>query len=495
MKKLVSLFIALMLLLTMAAPALAAQGTNDNSGKITIDNAVDGQTYTIYQILSLESYNNESKAYAYKATSAWKDFVESEAIKGEYLSTDNQGYVTWVGNADAATFAKLAQVYAKYNKIKSQGTEKAARDDGSSSCTVEFTGLNLGYYLVDSTLGTLCSLDTTDNEVTIKEKNVTPTNEKAVKEDSTDKFGPTNDADIGQAVEFKSTITAQAGAENYVFHDKMSGGLTYKEVTRITLNDTKIDTNYYTVKTTGLSDVCTFEVVFTQDFCDTLKANDKIVIEYTATLNENAVVGLPGNPNESKLSYGHSSDTSTSNKNTTPPSKTITYTWDMGVLKYANGNEQTVLKDAQFVLLNSDKTQVATIVGGKLYLWIDVSTADKDGNIEWPDGSILTTDENGKIKINGLDTDTYYLREIKAPDGYNKLAEDVKVEITGATKSTDDNNLTYIPLIEKVNNQSGAELPSTGGIGTTIFYVVGGTMVLVAVVLLVTKKKMSVNKD
>lgn len=492
MKKFISLFIALMLLLIMAAPALAAQGTNSTSGTITIANAAEGHTYTIYQILQLESYNTEANAYAYKATEAWEDFIKSDAIKDVYLSTDDEGYVTWVKGADAAAFAKLAQAYAKEHAIGNQGSEKAVKAESSDTITVKFEKLNLGYYLVDSTLGTLCSLDTTDPDVTIQEKNGTPTNKKTVKEDSTDNFRATNDADIGQVVEFQSTITAQAGAENYVFHDTMSAGLTYKEVTGITLNGTAVDTKYYTVKTSDLTDKCTFEVSFTQDFCDTLKTNDKIVISYTATVNENAVIGLNGNPNESRLSYGDSSNTSS---NTTPPSKTITYVWDMDVLKYANGDESKVLKDAQFVLLNNNKTMVATVVNGKLTGWVNVPTADEDGTITLPDNTTLTTDENGKIEIDGLDSDTYYLREIKAPNGYNKLANDVEVKITGATKKENTEDLVYTTVIAKVNNQSGAELPSTGGIGTTIFYVVGGAMVLVAVVLLVTRKKMSVNKD
>ena len=158
-------------------------------------------------------------------------------------------------------------------------------------------------------MGTLCSLDTTNPTVTIKEKNAEPTNVKTVQEDSTGNYGDKNDADIGQTVNFQSTITAQAGAENYVFHDKMSIGLTYGSVTGVTLNGTPVNAENYTVKTKDLTDDCTFEVVFTKAFCDTLKANDKIVISYTATVNENAEVGNVGNPNESKVSYGENGTT------------------------------------------------------------------------------------------------------------------------------------------------------------------------------------------
>lgn len=473
-KKFASLLLALVMVFGLAITA-SAEG---ETGSITINDAVVGQTYTIYQILDLESYNASANAYAYKATKAWDNFINSEGIKGTYVNVDAQGYVTWKDGADAAAFAKAAQKYAKDNSIGNQGSVTA------TTTTVSFTGLDLGYYLVDTTLGTLCSLDTTNPSVVMQEKNEVPTNVKTVEEDSTGNYGEKNDADIGQTVNFKSTITAQAGAENYVFHDTMSAGLTYTDVTGITLNGTAVDASNYTVVTEGLTDGCTFEVRFTQAFCDTLKANDKIVISYTATVNKNAVVGLPGNPNTSKVSYGDRSNTKT-----TPDSTTTTYTWDLDVLKYANGDESKVLKDAKFVLLNSAKTKVATVVNGKLTGWVDVPAAGADGTITWPENTVLTTDASGKIEIDGLDADTYYLREVEAPAGYNKLPSDVQVTITGAT--TVDGELTYTTVVAKINNQSGTELPSTGGIGTTIFYVVGGILVVGAVVLLVARKRVN----
>lgn len=474
-KRIAGFVLALVMVLALSVGAFAAAV---NEGSITIDNAITGQTYTIYEILHLESYNKESNAYSYKATAAWKDFVESQDIKDTYLVTNDQGYVTWAASADTAAFAKLAQAYAA-NLSGNQGQIKA------TSATVVFDNLDLGYYLVDSTLGTLCSLDTTNPDVTIKEKNAEPTNEKEVEEDSINTYGKTNDADIGQTVNFKSTITAQAGAENYLFHDKMSAGLTFDAVTKVTLNKATVDTANYQVVTTGLTDDCTFEVRFTQAFCDTLKANDQLVIEYTAKLNENAVVGVEGNPNESKIEYGQSDKTTT-----TPPSTTTTYTWDLDVLKYGNNNKGNVLKDAQFVLLNKEKKQVAIVANGKLTGWENVPAAGEDGTVTWPANTVLTTNAQGKIKISGLDSDTYYLREIKAPAGYNTLKEDVEVVITGATKAEGSATLTYTTVVAEINNQSGTELPSTGGMGTTVFYILGSVLVLGAAVVLVTRKRM-----
>ena len=158
-------FLALLLALTMALTLSIAVFADGETGSITIDNAVNGQTYTIYRLLDLESYNAQSGAYAYKAAAKWSAFVDSNDVKGIYLNVDKQGYVTWVAGADAAAFAKLAQKYAADNAIANEGSQKAA---GTS---VKFETLQLGYYLVDSTLGTLCSLDTTNPTVTIKEKN------------------------------------------------------------------------------------------------------------------------------------------------------------------------------------------------------------------------------------------------------------------------------------------------------------------------------------
>lgn len=471
-QKLVGLLLALVMVFAMSA-AMA------ETGSITINDAVVGQTYTIYEILDLESYNESAKAYAYKATTAWNTFINSDKIKGTYVNVDDQGYVTWKDGADAAAFAKAAQKYAKDNSIANQGSVTA------TTTTVSFTGLDLGYYLVDTTLGTLCSLDTTNPDVVMKEKNEAPTNVKTVEEDSTGNYGEKNDADIGQTVNFKSTITAQAGAENYVFHDTMSAGLTYTGVTGITLNGTAVDaTSNYTV-TAPAADGDTFDVTFTQAFCDTLKANDQIVISYTATVNENAKVGSAGNPNESKLSYGEINETTSKPIGTTPPSKTTTYTWDVDVFKYTmNGDTEKALAGATFTLSkNADGSNPIALVseGNNVYR---VAKTGETGTV-----TEVTTDATGKFTIKGLDADTYYLTETAAPAGYNKLAGPVTIVIgeNGVVNGTDEAPQGVDEV--KILNQTGAELPSTGGIGTTIFYVIGGVLVIGAAALLIAKRK------
>ena len=474
-KKLASVLLALIMALALTATAFAAQEGPLTGGSITINDAVPGQTYNAYQILYLESYNASTNAYSYKATTAWSTFINSDAIKGTYVEVDAQGYVTWKDGADAAAFAKAAQKYAKDNSITNQGSVTA------TSTTVSFTGLDLGYYLVDTTLGTLCSLDTTNPDVVMEEKNEVPTNVKTVEEDSTGNYGEKNDADIGQTVNFKSTITAQAGAENYVFHDTMSAGLTYTGVTGVTLNNATVAESNYTVVTEGLTDGCTFEVRFTQAFCDTLKANDQIVISYTATLNENAVIAGEGNPNTSKVSYGDSSNTKY-----TPDSQTKTYTWKIDVFKYTkDGETEKALADAKFTLSkNADGSNPIALVSEGNNVYRVAKTGETDTVTE------ITTDATGKFTVKGLDADTYYLTETAAPAGYNKLADPVTIVIdeNGVVNGTTEAPQGVDEV--KVLNQTGAQLPSTGGIGTTLFYVVGGVLVVGAAVLLVTKKRM-----
>ena len=481
-KKFAGFLLALVMVFSLATTAFAAQQGTLTGGSITINDAVPGQTYNAYQILYLESYNKDSGAYAYKANSAWETWLKTQT---SYVSFDAQGYVTWKDSADVAAFAKLVQVEAAKMTADATATAPAAAE-GATYSTVEFKNLKLGYYLVDTTLGTLCSLDTTNPDVVMEEKNEVPANVKTVEEDSkvgkegVDAWGSTNDADIGQTVNFKSTITAQAGAENYVFHDKMSAGLTYTDVTGITLNGTAVDASSYTV-TAPAADGDTFDVTFTQAFCDTLKANDQIVISYTAVLNENAVIAGAGNPNTSKLSYGEINETTGKPSGITPDSETVTYTWDLDVLKYAkSGETETPLAGAKFTLSKNaaGSSPIALVSEGN-----NVYRVAKTGTV-----TEITTDATGKFTIKGLDADTYFLTETAAPAGYNKLAGPITVVI-GENGAVSVDSVTVSEV--KVLNQSGTELPSTGGTGTTIFYVLGSILVLGAVVLLVTKKRMS----
>ena len=474
-RQILSLVLALVMVMGLAATAFAEEGGETaTKGSITITNALKGETYNAYQILYLESYDAVKETYAYKANPAWEEWLKTQT---DYVSFNPQGYVTWVEGASAADFAKAA---------KGQLSGKTA--DGSVKATANgpatITNLGLGYYLVDSTVGALCELNTTKPGVEITDKNPTPTIKKEVQEDSDDSWGDVNDADIGQTVNFKSTVSAKPGARKYVVHDKMDAALEFVGVTSITAGSKTLTVGAesdYTVVTTGLTDECTFHIVFTESYLNSIAANTDIVINYTAKLTRSAVAGT-GYVNETWLDYGDNQHTE--------HDTTTTYTWKLPIYKYhKDGETKKALAVAEFILYKgSEENRVyAQVTDGKLTGWTRTKT----------EATKLVSGDDGMIAVEGLDADTYYLEETKAPGGYNKLAGPVKVEISH-TVSAEGADMTHtlkqdatdVGKVE-IENKSGTELPNTGGIGTTIFYVLGSILVIGAVVLLITKKRMS----
>lgn len=484
-KKLLGLLLALTLSLTLCLPAFAVSGTNNNGGSITINDAVEGHTYKAYQIFVLESYNTEADgngAYAYKANSVWEPWLKQQT---QYVNIDAQGYVTWGQNADAAAFAKAALAHAEDARISPTATKTApAPATGAQYSTVTFTGLNLGYYLVDTTLGTLCSLDTTAPSVEMFEKNEPPHINKQVKEDSTGNWGEENTAEIGDTVEFKTTISAKMGAESYVLHDAMSAGLTLDPDSITVANLTKgndANSGDYHVVTTGLNDGCTFEVHFHQSYLDTITADTSIVVTYKAVVNENAVVHPSGNPNGTKLEYGDENNTKV-----TPPDETKTYTFKVDVVKTDDKNK--VLDGVQFKLYDA-KTGGNEIALVKLSNGVYRLAKDGENGVEY-----ITT-VNGQLEIKGFDANTnYYLEETKAPDGYHKLAERVEIAVKEANLEASVSNDTWQSGGVHVVNTPGKELPSTGGMGTALFYIGGGVLVVGAAALFVLKKRKDTGK-
>lgn len=472
MKKIASLLLVLAMALTMNVSVFAASGTSaTNKGTITINNPVEGETYNIYQMFELESYNTETKSYSYKITTDWQEFVTTGAGK-DYFTIEN-GYVritdgVTVSDTQAEALAKDALAYAKAKKLSPVAT---LPKDGSYVAK----DLPLGYYLVDSSLGTLCGLTSTAPDVEINEKNSAPTIEKKVKEG--DQWVDANDASIGDTVEFKATVSAKKGAVGYVIHDKMSEGLTLN-ADSIKVEGAVKDTDY-TVKTSGLTDDCTFEITFTQSYLDKITGDTDIVITYSAILNEKAVISTGVNTNDVKLNYGDESKSETEWDQT----ETSTYMFDLVKTKEDN----TVLNDAEFKLYDAQ-------TGGKEIALVKVSenvyrvaTEAEKGESDFTAATITV----GKATIQGLDSGTYWLEETKAPAGYNKLSERVEVKINKANNTATIETDKYVSGGVKVVNKTGTELPSTGGMGTKIFYVLGSVLVLGAVVLLITKKRMS----
>ena len=500
-KKIAAIMLSVMMVLGMCSVVGAAETSGTSAtkdGKITIKNAVPEQTYTIYQILELESFSDKTATepnsgnYAYKATTKWKSFVESEIGK-TYLKTDGSGYVTWVKNADSAAFAKAALDYAKKQTPSiAEKTESAPKATGeSTTSTVIFNNLSLGYYLVDSSVGALCSLDTTAKEVEIQEKNGVPSVEKKIVEDTGLK--DSNTASIGDTIKFQTTITAQPGAQNYVLHDKMSDGLTFNGIESVKVGKNELSTTAdYAVESPG--DGCTFHITFTPAYCESIKATTTIIVTYSATLNEKAEIGkTTGNTNTTYLKYGDSSKTQ--------DSTTTTYTFEIPVLKYTNKGTlatEKPLANAKFKLSKDENGKTP------IYL-VDITKTGDSDNIyrvakatEDPSITKITeiiTPDSGKLRIQGLDEGIYYLTETKQPDGYNILKEAIRIDIDK------DGNIKYASKSETLNpmtsggdvkvlNQTGSLLPSTGGMGTTLFYIFGAILVIGSGVVLITKKRM-----
>lgn len=492
-KKIAAIMFAFMMVVSMSTN-VSAEGTNN--GTITINNAVDGQTYTIYKLLDLESYTpdpgTDDGIYSYKPNKLWKNFIETavDSASTNYFKINENGYATWNGDTTdsrKAEFAQKALAYAKDEAHPIAGDPRK-KEEGK---TLTFTNLSLGYYLVDSSVGTLCSLDTTKPAATIQEKNGVPSVDKIITSGGVvSADGKSNSASIGDTVNFKTTITAQPGAQNYVLHDKMTEGLTFdKNSINVSLHkkatnadETLVTNTDYNVETINLKDTdlkCTFHINFTQTLCNRLAADDTITVTYSATLNDKAVIGSTGNVNETKLNYGDSKETT--------ESKTHTFTYDIPVFKYTmKDNVKTGLEHAKFTLsLNEDG---ANSIKFKESNENNKYIKDETGAI-----TEVESPQDGKLTFEGLGAGTYYLTETKQPDGYNKLAKSVKIEMdaNGTIKVDGKSTLESeeSKRLVEVENKTGTVLPSTGGMGTTMIYLVGAVLVLGSGVVLATKRR------
>ena len=481
MKKLFAVLLAITLVLSMGTIALAA-----DTGKITITNAVDGAKYEIYKMLGFAPSNAEGTKGIYTIETGWDNFFSTAPATDYFVVTENAGQKTVVLKEGVTevdqTLAKAAIAYAEENSIAATKTEPA------TGTSVEFTGLALGYYAIDTSLGTLCALTNTNSDFTAVEKNEKPGIDKYVQEDSEmanadEGWGKVNDADIDQKVNYKSTVTVGLGATNYVMHDTMEAGLTFNNDVVVKLADgTVVDAANYTVVYPA-TDGHTFDVKFNNDFIAGLAQGTKFTVYYSATLNEKANIVTDGNDNTVYLSYGEDSTWETAEH------KTTTYTWKMDVLKYTmDGTNKVSLAGAKFQLLDKDGNAIKfTQVAGAA---VPTYKVDAEGTV-----TEITTDKNGKFEFVGLDEGTYQLHETEAPEGYNKLAADIEVVITS---TYDEAALTATykinsadPATIEVENKTGGLLPETGGIGTTIFYVIGGLLMVAAAVLLISKKRMA----
>lgn len=326
------------------------------------------------------------------------------------------------------------------------------------------------------------------------------------------------DWDIGDAVPFKLIGTlpsrlADYETYKYIFHDTLSTGLSYNNDAKVyVVNDegrTEV-TAQFSIQSSGNSLTVTCNDV--KSLTDvTVDADSQIVVEYTAVLNTDATIGKTGNPNEVYLEFSNKPDSSgagdSDNTGETPSDKVIVFTYELDTVKVDGSDNVTKLENAKFTLQrSSDNMYVQVDSNGKVTGWTNSSEQ----------ATVLTSDENGLFKVIGIEDGEYILTETEAPQGYNKLTSPITVTLTATTSNGQDWNgtsdaLTNLTVTSKVGdsnavggtasadtgiaeitvaNNTGAELPSTGGIGTTIFYVSGGALVVGSGILLIAKKRM-----
>ena len=489
LKKVLALCLAAILLLALS-PAAFADGETAN---VTIKGAAYGETYNFYKMFSVNSVvtEGEKTLISYEVNPLWADFFATGAAGSTYITLEN-GNPTWTGESTAAAYEAFAKAAFAYVGQKNLTADRAARFDGPGDKigqTGDFTvnDLPLGYYLVDTSLGALLSLGSAHTNVEIKEKNDVPTFKKEV-QDSAGNWGSSNTAKIGDTVNFKSEFTIGKGNDyDYFFKDTMSDGLTPDNSTITvqvqpkngTLSGVTKSETTYTDLTKGEADTFTFGLKFAQAFIEQYREGT-VVITYSAVLNERAKID-DANPNDATLTYNDK----------TLKGHTDTYTYQFDLVKYytdANGSKK-LLKNAEFKLFENADGSGNAIKFVKNEAGTEYRVAKQDEETVATDTIVTLGTE--KINIKGLDKKTYYLEETKAPGGYNKLKQRVEVNLTNGSLKADADN-TFNNGVQ-VENKSGTTLPSTGGMGTTLFYVVGGLLMVCAVVLLVTKKRMEKN--
>ena len=496
MKKLMTLLAVLTLALAMAVPAFAE--TTTTTYTITINNGTG--TYAAYQIFKGDLHDNtlSNIEWGDNVTTAGQAALGNAAEKAETIT----------GETEAKAFASEVAQYLT--------------DPAAGTGTNSITDLAAGYYLIKNTdvetgeVFTDYILQVVKN-VTVQPKSGKPTLDKQIKHNETGEWGVVGDNQIGDTVEFRTitTVPIVSGYTEYtyVIYDEMSAGLTSNvknenDVT-IKVNDTtELDKKYYTV-TVDEKNANKFTV--TVDVLKAIQDNkmytgNKLYTYYTGILNENAKVYKDGKQeNKAYLEYSNNPhDNTTTNK--TPEKVVYDWTFKMEVNKI-DGESNAPLSDAKFVLSKNGNCSLGTIgddgTPSNTTDLIDlIENSDGSYTVAPADytGSVVNVMTAGKITIKGLDDATeYYLYETKAPAGYNRLTDAVKFKITATYNDTGDsytsvtaavNDVEQSSVSVQVANNKGSTLPSTGGIGTTLFYVVGGGLMVAAIVLLVTKKRM-----
>ncbi len=514
-KKIAGLFLVMVMAVSMAMSALAAN--------VTVPGGIlEGHTYKAYQVLKGTQGENEDAL----GDAEWGTGIDET----EFLKALKENGVTGATFAACVTALDVAEALGKVSSNSTIANEVAqiAYDHKTTVGTPLVSGeneLEPGYYLIvdetsigddeDAVYNAAILQVTDDIEITIKTDK--PSVSKKVQEnsdkyDEDDGFGAgyndVADYNIGDTVPFAFYSTApdmsQFESYRYVFHDVMEEGLTFNKDVKVTIAGTELSEDQFSVNLEP-EDGCTFEVVIA-DLKLLAKQGDEIRVDFTADLNEKAEIGLDGNTNKVRLEYSNNPNESGTGK--TAWDEVIVFTYELDVTKVDKEDQDVTLKDAEFKLRNEAGKWVIVDEDAKVTGWADTEEG----------GSVLKSDKDGFFKVIGLDDGVYYLKETKAPSGYNILTKEIILTVEATTNNgqtwtngipadaltalavkvqiQDDSNITTnegdtetgIVGVTVVNNK-GAILPGTGGIGTTIFYVIGGAMTLGSAGMFVMKRR------
>ena len=474
--KILALAIALIMALSLSVAAFAATITKnpaDLTGPASITvhmptpqgDAADN-IYKIYKVFDAVSAadgdENTPSAITYT-------LVDGKTTPPAGFTVDAQGRVTYVGTGTDGnlTDADINNIKGYVTDADLVATVNTTVDD--SQFTVE--GLPYGYYYITTTTGTVVTVDSTNPNADVNDKNeVPPVNKQITGATSYDEDGKKALAQVGTDVDFTATVTKKAGAEKYTYHDTMTSGLTYKpETLSIKVGGVEVPASNYTV--TAPAGTETFKVEFKDSYIKTLADETDIVITYSATINESALT-LDPEKNTAYLSYGNEDG-----ENHTPPTEVEVYNAQISVNKENDKGEP--LAGAGFVLQNAEGKYYK--LNGTTVTWVD--------SIDEADEHFSADGENGTTKgavdpFTGIANGTYTLIEKTVPGGYNKVGADPTFTIAEHDYTAE--NLEQSATVE---NESGVVLPSTGGIGTTIFYIVGAVLVVGAAVVLIVKRR------
>ena len=469
MRKLFTVLLAMVMTLALAVPAFAAEPT----GSITITNPQEGRVYTAYKIFDV-IYSGDNHSYTIR-----KDSLAYQTVK-EYADTIGNGLtLTDVANTNkcnvATTNAFSPAAFAKYLKEHSTalgtGTPFSKVDN-----TMKASGLDLGYYFVSGTSGTVCELATA-KDVKIHDKNEAPEIKKTVDDND-------GTVEVGQKLTYTITgkVPSTKGYTEYTYEvtDTMSEGLTFNKDVKVTIDGTDVTDAATITYDVDDNKNCFKASVNMKDYQEQIDA--PVLITYTATVNENAIQ-RDKETNTATLKYSDNPADKNSFKESSV--EVEVFSFNIVINKYADGNENTKLKDAKFVLKNNDGKYYKCDDATKTVTWV----TDKD------EATVVTTDDKGAARFDGLQTGTYYLEEIAAPAGYNQLTEDITVVLNKDGSATIDTKPSAPgadhSLTAGVANSTGTMLPETGGTGTAIFVALGALAVICAGVFLVTNKRMS----